>query len=87
MCDEVLYLEIRRIAALEGLPVAEVIRQGLEWRVAQAWRAPAYLDVAPEGGASWHESLATDAPPQEEIAHYRALADLRARERRERDRR
>ena len=64
-----------------------MIRQGLEWRVAQAWRAPAYLDVAPDDGTTQHTSLASDAPPQEEIAHYRALADLRARERRERDRR
>lgn len=36
MAPEVLYLRLRQIAKDEGIPLAEVIRQGLEWRADQA---------------------------------------------------
>jgi hypothetical protein len=36
MAPEALYLRLRQIAKDEGIPLAEVIRQGLEWRADQA---------------------------------------------------
>ena len=85
MCDELLYLQLRRIAEEEGRSVAEVIRQGLEWRVAQ--RAPRWSFVGIGERLPGVEDDGGDLPfraPEpsvEEIERFRRLADARARSR------
>lgn len=43
VADERLLAKIREIAQREHVSFAEVVRQGLEWRVAQAERRPRFI--------------------------------------------
>jgi hypothetical protein len=100
MAPEALYLRLRQIAKDEGIPLAEVIRQGLEWRADQArvgyrfsftgigdsaglppidWEADDLEAYA--FGDDQINAPVTPKPSDDEIAHFRALADQRAKER------
>jgi len=99
MAPEALYLRLRQIAKDEGIPLAQVIRQGLEWRADQA-RVGRRLSISGIGNSAgqppidWEaddfglgddeddiDAPVTAKPSDEEIAHFRALADRRAKER------
>ena len=98
MAPEALYLRLRQIAKDEGIPLAEVIRQGLEWRAEQA-RVGRRLSISGIGNSAGQPPIdweaddfglgeddeinapVTPKPSDEEIAHFRALADRVRRER------
>jgi hypothetical protein len=99
MAPEALYLRLRQIAKDEGIPLAEVIRQGLEWRADQArvgYRF-SFTGIGSSAGQppiDWEaddfglgeddddiNAPVTPKPSDEEIAHFRALADRVRRER------
>ena len=51
MADDALLERLREIARSEGVSLAEVIRQALEWRAKLRGRPPSFVGAAPsEGG-------------------------------------
>lgn len=51
VADDALLDELRAIAKSEGISLAEVIRQGLEWRIRTRRRIPSFVGaVSSEGG-------------------------------------
>jgi hypothetical protein len=96
MAPEALYLRLRQIAKDEGIPLAEVIRQGLEWRADQArvgYRF-SFTGIGSSAGQppiDWEaddfglgddeiDAPVTAKPTDDEIAYHRALAAQRAQE-------
>jgi Ribbon-helix-helix protein, copG family len=67
MADEKLLKELRAVARLEGVSLAEVIRQGLEWRLRTRRRIPSFLDKLPEPSGITENTAARD---EEIIADY-----------------
>jgi hypothetical protein len=89
MADEVLVARLRQIADAEGISLAEVIRQGLEWRADRTRPRLSFTGagesrsaLAPIGWSAPLEVTSTrgSEPDAAEIARLRALASRRARE-------
>ena len=49
MVDEQLLAELRKIARDEGVSLAEVIREGLDWRARRPGRPPSFIGAVASG--------------------------------------
>ena len=49
MADEDLLDRLRQIASSEGLSLAEVIREGLQWRAEESRKAPSFIAAGASG--------------------------------------
>jgi len=76
MADEALLDELRAIAKSEGISLAEVIRQGLEWRMRTRRRIPSFIGVVSSEG----EPRDTASRDEELILGYIREQDARERD-------
>ena len=71
MADDALLDQLREIAEEEGVSLAQVIREGLEWRAQTRQRPPSFLvKVAAERSSRTGEADDTAARAEELIAEY-----------------